>query len=59
MQNEKIIQVCDIDKCLAIPFTTTAGNLTHTFCCQNGFEQSLKDFQDHLAQTEIKKHQQN
>lgn len=40
----KIVQICDINKCDKKPVTIEVGNVTHLFCCQKGFEQSVKDF---------------
>lgn len=43
MKTEKIIQVCTED-CGNNLFKTKVGKMTHTFCCEKGFQQSLKDF---------------
>ena len=45
----KIVQVCKKDECLKEPeLNVQIGNQTHNFCCINGFQKSLDDFQEHL-----------
>jgi hypothetical protein len=47
-----IVEVCKKYgmKCDNAPFTAIVKNHTHTFCCQNGFERSLKEFSKTIKQ---------
>ena len=45
MKHTEIIIVCKKDKCKNEPFEAKVDYKTYLFCCQKGFEKSLKDFQ--------------
>lgn len=56
MAKEKIIQVCDILNCDNKPiFNIEVGNKKHNFCCQKGFEQTIKNFNEFLETGQLSK----
>lgn len=49
-EKQKIVQVCKEKECDKTPTEPiTIGNETHIFCCQKGFEKSLKDFAEFVG----------
>lgn len=48
MSNEEIIQVCKIDECDNKTIEAPIRNEVYLFCCQKGFEISLKDFTNYI-----------
>ena len=40
----KVVQVCKPSECDNTPFKVKVGKKNHTFCCEKGFEKSLKAF---------------
>ncbi len=49
MKNKKIKQICNLKDCDKKPvIDVQIGNKKHDFCCQKGFEKSIKDFNDFI-----------
>jgi len=45
----KVVQVCPENKCDKKPEQVEVGNIKHNFCCMKGFEISLKQFNEFVA----------
>lgn len=51
----KVIQVCKTKglECTDEGFVQEVGDMVHLFCCENGFTQSLLDYQKFLKNNDI------
>jgi len=45
----KVRQVCLKNECDNKPEEVQVGDITHNFCCMKGFEKSLKQFNEFVA----------
>lgn len=50
----KVVQVCK-ENCKNIPYEAQVKSKVITFCCKEGFEKSLVDFQNFLKNSKKKK----